>query len=235
MGESDRLTVRPPLLVISPHLDDAVLSCGRLLAAHPGSTVLTALAGSPPVWKELSFWDGQCGFRAGDDVLAVRVLEDRAALAVLAAGQQLIEACDGQYGRSEHRADVVRAGIESALGRMASGTCAIPLGLQHPDHQDVRQIALSCVDGSRPDVDWVVYEDLPYGRIDRGGSSHRQAVEAIESAGFQLSELHPALDPDMATKAAAVGCYSSQLLALRHSRTFDVDIEIERYWTLRPG
>ena len=33
------------LLVISPHLDDAVLSCGALLLAHPGATVRDAVRG----------------------------------------------------------------------------------------------------------------------------------------------------------------------------------------------
>ena len=105
----------------------------------------------------------------------------------------------------------------SALGRMRPATCAIPLGLQHPDHQEVRQIALSCVGAAGPAVDWIVYEDLPYGRSDTDGTSRAEAVGAIESAGFQLSELRPDLDADMATKAAAVACYPSQLLALRLS------------------
>ena len=106
---------------------------------------------------------------------------------------------------------------------MGPGTCAIPLGLQHPDHQEVRQIALSCVGSGGSAVDWVVYEDLPYGRNDPDGSSRAEAVAAIESAGLRLSELRPDLDPDMTTKAAAVACYPSQLLALRLSPTFDAD------------
>lgn len=235
MDHSHRSLVRLPLLVVSPHLDDAVLSCGRLLARSPGSIVLTALAGSPPKWDELTLWDRMCGFDIGEDVMAVRLAEDRAALGVLGASQQVIEACDGQYDPPAPRADVVRSGIRSALGRMRPATCAIPLGLQHPDHQEVRQIALSCVGAAGPAVDWIVYEDLPYGRSDTDGTSRAEAVGAIESAGFQLSELRPDLDADMATKAAAVACYPSQLLALRLSPTFDTDIEVERYWCLLPG
>jgi LmbE family N-acetylglucosaminyl deacetylase len=235
MDHPPRPAVRSPLLVLSPHLDDAVLSCGRLLTRHPGSTVLTALAGSPPAWDQLTLWDGLCGFGAGDDVLAVRMGEDRAALGVLGASQQIIEARDGQYDPPDPRADLVRSGIEAALERLKPGTCAIPLGLQHPDHQEVRQIALSCVGGAGSDVDWVVYEDLPYGRNDPDGSSRAEAVAAIESAGLRLSELRPDLDPDMTIKAAAVACYPSQLLALRLSPNFDADIETERYWSLSPG
>jgi LmbE family N-acetylglucosaminyl deacetylase len=230
-----RSTVRSPLLVVSPHLDDAVLSCGRLLAAHPGSTVLTALAGSPAAWDQLTLWDRLCGFGAGEDVMAARMVEDRTALEVLGATQQVIEALDGQYDRGQPRVDLVRSGIRSALDGVVPGTCAIPLGLQHPDHQEVRRIALSCVGQGGSAVDWVVYEDLPYGRNDPEGTSRAEAVEAIESAGFRLSEIRPELDPDMATKATAVACYSSQLLALRLSPTFDTDIEVERYWSLGPG
>ena len=35
------------VVVLSPHLDDAVLGCGRLLSAHPGATVVTVYAGAP--------------------------------------------------------------------------------------------------------------------------------------------------------------------------------------------
>jgi hypothetical protein len=34
-------------VVLSPHLDDAVLSVGRFLAANPGTVVITVFAGIP--------------------------------------------------------------------------------------------------------------------------------------------------------------------------------------------
>ena len=37
-GELDRV------VMISPHLDDAVLGCGRFMAVHPGCTVITVFA-----------------------------------------------------------------------------------------------------------------------------------------------------------------------------------------------
>jgi LmbE family N-acetylglucosaminyl deacetylase len=36
-----------PIVVLSPHLDDAVLSCGVLLAANGGARVVTVFAGMP--------------------------------------------------------------------------------------------------------------------------------------------------------------------------------------------
>src|ERR1700732_2299673 len=67
-----------PLTVISPHLDDAVLSCAQVLLAHPGSTVVTVFAGRPPDGR-WSSWDKAC-FRPGQDPMRVRQKEDRDAL-----------------------------------------------------------------------------------------------------------------------------------------------------------
>jgi hypothetical protein len=50
------------MLVVSPHLDDAVLSCGRWLAAHPGTLVVTVFAGVPSNGNRLTDWDARCGF-----------------------------------------------------------------------------------------------------------------------------------------------------------------------------
>ena len=79
-GELDRV------VVVSPHLDDAVLGCGRFLAAHPGATVVTVFAGNPPQYPEpMRKWDVQSGFAPGDDVMETRRNEDHAALACVGA------------------------------------------------------------------------------------------------------------------------------------------------------
>ena len=55
--------------------------CGQLLFSHPGSVVITALAGPPASYETVTGWDAAAGFRPGDDVIAARRAEDRAALA----------------------------------------------------------------------------------------------------------------------------------------------------------
>jgi len=45
------------VLAVSPHLDDAVLSTGRLLAACAGAVVVTVLAGFPEPGLALTDWD----------------------------------------------------------------------------------------------------------------------------------------------------------------------------------
>ena len=49
------------MLVISPHLDDAVLSCGALLAAHRGAVVATVFAGVPRDPRQRTEWDARSG------------------------------------------------------------------------------------------------------------------------------------------------------------------------------
>src|SRR5207248_1637023 len=78
-GRMGSLTDKYPQVVISPHLDDGLFACGQLLAAHPRSVVITALAGRPRAYPPLTPWDPAAGFRLGDDVIALRRDEDRPA------------------------------------------------------------------------------------------------------------------------------------------------------------
>ena len=50
------------VLVLSPHLDDAVFGCGELIARCPGAIVLTLLAGAPEGFNVLTEWDAASGF-----------------------------------------------------------------------------------------------------------------------------------------------------------------------------
>ena len=69
-----------PVGVLSPHLDDAALSCGQLLINRPGSHVVTAFSDGPVV-KKVPSWEVASGmFKPGDDVMAVRRSEDVEAL-----------------------------------------------------------------------------------------------------------------------------------------------------------
>jgi hypothetical protein len=49
-------------LVISPHLDDAILSAGQFLVGRPHVTVATVFAGTPPTTDVLTSYDRSCGF-----------------------------------------------------------------------------------------------------------------------------------------------------------------------------
>ena len=93
-GELDRV------VIVSPHLDDAVLGCGNFMASHPGAYVVTVFAGNPPAYPTdpMRKWDVQSGFSPGDDVMEARRHEDDAALAVLDATPVHLEFIEHRTG-----------------------------------------------------------------------------------------------------------------------------------------
>lgn len=88
------------IVVLSPHFDDAAMGAGQMLIRHAGAqtTVITVLGGRPPAYPDPpTQWDALGGFRSGDDVVAARREEDRAAMAVLGASAVWLEFADHQY------------------------------------------------------------------------------------------------------------------------------------------
>src|SRR5690242_11145568 len=77
------------VVVISPHLDDAVLSLGAALswAARHGArvTVLTVLAGRPDSSTPAGEWDAGSGFGTEGEAATARREEDERACEVLGA------------------------------------------------------------------------------------------------------------------------------------------------------
>src|SRR5579885_1807474 len=114
------------LVVISPHCDDAVFACGCLLEAHPGSTVVTVFAGSPPAGHAITEWDRAAGFEAADDVLGIRRAEDASALALLDARPVWLNFCDSQYGQTPSR-DAISTALSDILDRVPGENLLVPL------------------------------------------------------------------------------------------------------------
>ncbi|CAH2789110.1 MAG: No significant database matches [uncultured Paraburkholderia sp.] len=69
----------PRLFIVSPHLDDAVFSCGELLTAHPDAAVCTVFA-APPEQEMHTEWNKESGFADAHDAIHQRTIEDNRAL-----------------------------------------------------------------------------------------------------------------------------------------------------------
>jgi LmbE family N-acetylglucosaminyl deacetylase len=149
------------LLVVSPHLDDGVLSCARVLAAHPGSVVLTVLAGGRVDWSDVTEWDRLSGFRAGEDVVAARRIEDEKALARLGAFPRWLEWPQGTYAAGPLDRSAVVDDIAAAIEDVDPAMVALPLGVYHSDHLLTHDLGR---EASRraPTRKWLVYADQPY-------------------------------------------------------------------------
>src|SRR5579885_725257 len=150
------------LVVVSPHLDDAALGCGELLARHPGAVVITVFAGRPAQYATLTGWDAAAGFGLGDDVVAARRAEDAAALAILGARPVWLDFLDAQYAPSPDAAAIADA-LARAIHEVRGRRVCMPLGLFHSDHRLTTRACLAAMRRVHGVV-WLAYADALYRR-----------------------------------------------------------------------
>ncbi len=84
-----------PVLVVSPHLDDAILSAFAL-CRWERAAVLNVFDGAPSPRHETT-WDRLCGFDDSDQAVAARHAENAAAFADLDVPQLSVGLLDSQY------------------------------------------------------------------------------------------------------------------------------------------
>jgi LmbE family N-acetylglucosaminyl deacetylase len=149
------------VVVLSPHLDDGVLSLGGTLARWAGDgvtvRVVTVLANDPASVAPAGPWDAACGFATSGEATRARRVEDARACAVLGVEPAWLPFGDEQYG---HGADdgAIWAGVRAATG--GARTVLLPgFPLTNPDHEWLTSLVLDRTDGS-PRVGF--YREQPY-------------------------------------------------------------------------
>lgn len=222
-------------LFLSPHLDDAVLSCGgtiRQLAARGETvTVLTVMAGDPPdpLPQTPIVADLHQRWQAGYNPVATRRAED-----VAACGQLGAEAIHWMLGDCVYR---LKTGTHAALypsedslwGDIhpddpaptalrasiipAASTLYIPLGSRsHVDHRIVRDWG-QWLGQQHPELTLLLYEEYPY-------ESDATIELARALAHFDANHIElktrPLDEADVEAKLQAIGCYQSQISTFWH-------------------
>jgi LmbE family N-acetylglucosaminyl deacetylase len=214
------------LTVLSPHLDDAVLSLGAFLTrvSRLGSkvSVVTVLANDPSAEGPAGEWDALCGFDSAAGAARARRDEDRRACAVLGAGARWLPYGDETYERNGSDDEIwrdIRAAVEGA------DTVLIPgYPLRHPDHRwladlvSARRDELSC-------AIWL-YSEQPYaaGSLLRA----RAALPPGEAAPGDLRASWRRVGasvPDRLRKLRAIAHYHSQLRRLGLAKLAAVQME----------
>lgn len=197
--------------MVSPHLDDAVLSCGRTIAAHPGSTAVTVFAGERDSWDEVSDWDRRCGFAPGVNVTKTRRDEDRRALALLDAVPYWLDELDEQYRTEVIDADRLRLTLTDALHQQAPEVVLAPMGLKHTDHRAVGEACRTVWSAGEDTARWLWYADQPYADL-YSGVLHAKLDELSESFGTATAVPMPS--GGWLRKLRAIRAYRSQYRAL---------------------
>jgi LmbE family N-acetylglucosaminyl deacetylase len=131
--------------VVSPHLDDAVLSLGASLAhaARGGIAIeiVTVFAGDPTSTARAQPWDASRGFRLAGEAAAARQAEDRIACGIVGASPIWLPFA--RHTTRQCEADVAEA-IEAAI---AAATVVLVPGfpLTHPGHAFCTAVTLKVV------------------------------------------------------------------------------------------
>ncbi|HMG27490.1 MAG TPA: PIG-L family deacetylase [Acidimicrobiia bacterium] len=222
------------IVVLSPHLDDAVLGCGRFLAAHPGAMVLTVFAGAPHRYPDpMTWWDQLAGFGPDDDPLDARRKEDAKALAELGAEPVRLDFVEHQYLSRDDRARpaTIVDELEAAIRRADPTMVVAPFGLANPDHDCTHEAAL-LVRERLPEPAWFCYEDTGYKHVP--GLLAWRVARLFRSGVWPTPAVMP-VDADPAAKDAALLHYSSQLRALEADWQLSAKLAApEQYWRLAP-
>ncbi len=218
-------------IFVSPHLDDAVLSCGgqiaQLVRAGQRVWIVTIFAGNVPLNVADSAFVQELHARwgLGPNPPAARRAEDQAALETLGLttgivhlpfpdcvyrvgrmGAPLYPSREAIFGRvAEVEAEMMIQQVERALRRLALARDAaviLPLTAgHHVDHQIARAAGERWAGTRRPVL---YYEDYPY------AEQPDQVAAALNGEALQAREVK--LDQQaMAAKIAAIACYHSQL------------------------
>jgi LmbE family N-acetylglucosaminyl deacetylase len=227
------------IVAVSPHFDDVAMGAGQMLIQHADTartTVITVLGGRPPAYPDpATEWDSLGGFRAGDDVVAVRREEDRAAMAVLGAEPVWLEFPDHQYLDRDRRPkpEEVAPALEAAIDAIRPSAVFIPMGLANPDHVMTHDACL-LVREARPECAWFAYEDHGYKHLP--GLLAWRVSKLFRSGLWPTPAIVP-VNLDVARKRKAIWCYASQIPPLErdHALTERLEANVpEQFWRLAP-
>jgi LmbE family N-acetylglucosaminyl deacetylase len=222
------------IVVVQPHFDDGVMGAGHVLGTYPASTCITVMGGPPAVYPSPpTEWDSLGGFVDGDDVVAIRAEEDRAALAMVDAVPVRLRFVDHQYLSNDQRAtaDEVAAELGAAIDITDPTAVFVPMGLANPDHAVTHAAAL-LARADRLGMTWFAYEDAGYKHLP-GLLAWR--VATLFKAGIWPTPAMVPVEPDANRKRRAFGCYRSQVAPLERDHALAERLAAnvpEQYWRL---
>jgi len=200
------------VVVLSPHLDDAVLSLGALIARSVRSganvEVVTVFAGDPESTAPAGDWDSRSGFRSAGEAARARRDEDRQACRILGATPVWLTFQDDQYG-----AHADETAVYCAIASVAAGADAVLVPgfpLMHSDHALLAELV---VRESLPSSRTALYVEWPYAHAALAAGSTPIVPEALRELvpGETLFAPATAHRRDLVGKWRAVRRYRSQL------------------------
>jgi LmbE family N-acetylglucosaminyl deacetylase len=212
-------------IYLSPHLDDAALSCGGNIARQRARgervLVVTICTGAPAPGAPLNALAQELhdNWRlSAETAVSARIAEDRAAMDVLDADYFYLGLLDAIYRNPAYAsrealfgtpvdddtlADTIGVTIRSLHSRAPNAMIYGPLGVgSHVDHLGVYQ---ACASLAGQIATIVFYEDIPYALVP---GSVEKRLSAL-GPGHEPQEVE--VGPLIERKLAAIAAYASQM------------------------
>jgi LmbE family N-acetylglucosaminyl deacetylase len=147
-----------PALLLSPHLDDAVIDCWSVLTGPEPVAVANVFAGVPGPGA-VAHYDRIAGARDSAEHVRQRIAEDREALALAGRFPVNLDLLARPYRHARPEPSFARLDATLADRVPAASVVYAPaaLGAPHPDHEVVRDYAIAL-----RDMPVRLYADLPY-------------------------------------------------------------------------
>jgi hypothetical protein len=217
----------PDTIILSPHFDDAVLSCWDVLASAGEVLVVNVFAGEPPAGT-LGWWDELAGASDSAATVRTRVKEDRQALALAGRASVNLPFLDSQYRQGDQAPGEIVQALRGVLVTDARIYAPASLGDHHLDHTAVRAAALAL---RAEGADVTLYADLPHATVfgwprwvlDGSSSEADPAGEGwatqLQETGVPVERMvaatHRLSPKEHAAKLEAVLSYASQIATLQ--------------------
>jgi LmbE family N-acetylglucosaminyl deacetylase len=200
------------VVVVSPHLDDAVMSLGATIAkaAQAGARieVLTVFAYKPSSSEPAGPWDTRCGYTTEGQAADSRRAEDRQACLALGAEPHWMN-----FGAEPYQRGASNDEIWSAVDAATRGADLVLLPgypLKHPDHAELSQLLLTRGLNCQTVA---LYAEQPYSfdhRSEPPSSAPVDALQAVADKPLVWTRVS-ASGAHRRSKLEAVRAYRSQL------------------------
>lgn len=241
-----------PILVLSPHPDDAVLGCWSALDQRDRPVrVVNVFAGIPAAGTS-GGWDRECGVSDSPEMMRRRRAEDARALGLIDLVPTNLDFLDSQYTEEKRDPAAIAAIVRALAPRCsalyapaATGGVTPLLGMPgvtldpHPDHEALREVALRL---RRTGVPTYLYAEIPYATGPRGGESWPRSARAftalLDVALAQRLEfvVHKHSEESLARRVAVIAQYGTQLTRVQegvgHFATNSAILSYDVCWRL---
>ena len=182
--------------ILSPHLDDAVLSCWHVLTQPGEVVVINVFAGAPKRRDGVAWWDRYTGATDSSARVRERVVEDRVALSLAGRAAVNLDLLDEQYRDRQQPLPEVMEKLERLVS--PGGRIYAPAAFaNHPDHALVRTAALR-LRGEGFAVS--LYADLPHATLHGWPAwvigKHRPAPNDLAAATWEHSLAATGIPPE---------------------------------------